>query len=61
MRVRYQTAPHPEISKMLTKSKKTIPKFQFRLTAKQSGYQTESIPSVAEGPHPEIGLQKYKF
>lgn len=29
--------------------------------AEQSGYQTESILSVAEGPHPEIGLQKYEF
>ena len=61
MRVRYQTAPHPEISLMLIKFHKIIPKFQFRLTAKQSGYQTEFILSVAEGPHPEISLILIKF
>lgn len=29
--------------------------------AEQPGYHTEFILSMAEGPHPEIGLQKYKF
>ncbi|WP_349351700.1 MULTISPECIES: hypothetical protein [unclassified Flagellimonas] len=58
MRVRYQTAPHPEISLMLIKFQKIKPNFKFRPTAKQSGYQTEFILSVADGPHPEKGLQK---
>ncbi|MHA7864529.1 hypothetical protein [Flagellimonas marinaquae] len=40
------------------KFQKIKPNFKFRLTAKQSGYQTEHILSVAEGPHPEKGLQK---
>jgi hypothetical protein len=46
---------------MLMKFQKTKPNFKFRPTAKQSGYQTEFILSVAEGPHPEISLMLIKF
>jgi len=43
---------------MLIKFQKIKPKFKFRPTASQFGYQTETFLSVADGPHPEKGLQK---
>ena len=56
MRVRYQTAPHPEII-VEPKKRQTI-----AVVFGRSGNRFCAVyPELAEGPHPENGLQKYKF
>ncbi|MHA7830425.1 MAG: hypothetical protein ACX93O_04960 [Flagellimonas sp.] len=69
MRVRYQTAPHPEISINADKIQKnntriSIPPYCQAVWV-PDGVHPESFDelkmNLAKGPHPEIGLQKYKF
>ncbi|MCL6265412.1 hypothetical protein [Flagellimonas myxillae] len=61
MRVRYQTAPHPVIDLRSTIFNKQYPISNAPTAIKQSGYQTEFIPSMTEGPHPVIDLRSTIF